>query len=590
MAFNLNAEAKTDLRVLIDVSGSMKKNDPNNLRVSALRLLIGIVPKSSKTGVWMFEKSTSQLIPQQNVTNAWKQQARRLAGKIHSRGQRTDIETAIRQVIANWGDANKNYNRHLILLSDGMIDVAKDPRKNLESRQKIISQLLPKLKHNGIKVHSIALSKHADHKLLKLLSRETKGWYEAVNNSKRLHRTFLTLFENTTKTDKVPLKNNRFQIDKSISDMTLLVFKDKTSPRTMLINPDNKKWSYKNRPEKVKWFSENNYDLITVRKPKSGSWQLHAKLDADNRVMVITNLKLKTTDIAQHLLAGDIIKINTWLEQKDKKISTQNFLKLVGFKLHADGLSKTPNILHDDGLRGDRQGKDGIYHARLSNLIKPGAYTLTITAKSPTFERILVKNIRIHADPVKVRILEIHSASQSILQAVSTPGLFKQYSLKMKLIFSDKHSLALKKNHLDIYEVSIPTKYNGQTCFLEVIGHRANQSPVVERLSYVLPKYKKKVIKKIKKTVKPIIKTTPKEIKEKVIEPKIEKVVEKVNKKKRRKKKKSKRMIAKVNWGTVTIGVIVANIFLIGLGVFFFLRSKRKPKLNTADIDMDNGG
>jgi hypothetical protein len=48
-------DSKADIRVLIDVYGSMKQNDPNNLRQPALRLLTGLLPTGSKAGIWTFE-------------------------------------------------------------------------------------------------------------------------------------------------------------------------------------------------------------------------------------------------------------------------------------------------------------------------------------------------------------------------------------------------------------------------------------------------------------------------------------------------------------------------------------------------------
>ena len=45
------AEPITDLRVLVDVSGSMKQNDPAYLRQPALRLLTNLLPKKSQAGV-----------------------------------------------------------------------------------------------------------------------------------------------------------------------------------------------------------------------------------------------------------------------------------------------------------------------------------------------------------------------------------------------------------------------------------------------------------------------------------------------------------------------------------------------------------
>ncbi len=46
--------ATSDVRVVIDVSGSMKQNDPQNLRAPGLRLLSGLLPPESAAGVWTF--------------------------------------------------------------------------------------------------------------------------------------------------------------------------------------------------------------------------------------------------------------------------------------------------------------------------------------------------------------------------------------------------------------------------------------------------------------------------------------------------------------------------------------------------------
>ena len=45
------SQAPADVRVLIDVSGSMRENDPNNLRQSALQLLVNLLPANATGGV-----------------------------------------------------------------------------------------------------------------------------------------------------------------------------------------------------------------------------------------------------------------------------------------------------------------------------------------------------------------------------------------------------------------------------------------------------------------------------------------------------------------------------------------------------------
>ena len=50
----LASSVQGDVRVLIDISGSMKKNDPNNLRIPAVNLLTEIIPDGARAGVWTF--------------------------------------------------------------------------------------------------------------------------------------------------------------------------------------------------------------------------------------------------------------------------------------------------------------------------------------------------------------------------------------------------------------------------------------------------------------------------------------------------------------------------------------------------------
>ena len=52
----------TDLRVLIDVSGSMKANDPNSLRGPAAELIARLLPANSRAGAWLFGTQTRSLV------------------------------------------------------------------------------------------------------------------------------------------------------------------------------------------------------------------------------------------------------------------------------------------------------------------------------------------------------------------------------------------------------------------------------------------------------------------------------------------------------------------------------------------------
>ena len=223
--FATTEEPVSDVRILIDVSGSMKQNDPNNLRAPALRLVIGLLPDESKAGVWTFAKYVNMLVPHREVNEAWRIEAEKQSNNIHSYGLFTNIEQALNKATVDQRMADSKFRRSVILLSDGLVDVSINEEVSKVSRQRILDTLVPRLKKANVAVHTIALADTADHALLRDISLATDGWYEQVDNAEQLQRVFLHLFEKAAQRDTVPLTDNNFKIDDSVSEMTLLVFR-----------------------------------------------------------------------------------------------------------------------------------------------------------------------------------------------------------------------------------------------------------------------------------------------------------------------------------------------------------------------------
>src|SRR6187431_3396805 len=73
-----------DVRVIIDISGSMKKTDPENLRKPAVDLIVRLLPDHSKAGIWTFGQSVNMLVPHQVVDQAWRSQSVQKAKTINS--------------------------------------------------------------------------------------------------------------------------------------------------------------------------------------------------------------------------------------------------------------------------------------------------------------------------------------------------------------------------------------------------------------------------------------------------------------------------------------------------------------------------
>ncbi len=415
----------SDIRVLIDVSGSMKKNDPKNLRLPALRLLIGLLPADASTAVWNFGTRAVPLVPLGLTNDKWKKNARQASKKIHSKDMFTNIGLALEAAIADWGKKPSKLNqRSIILLTDGMVDISKDPARNRAERQRILTRLLPEIIKTGASIHTIALSKNADHAFLKELSTKTDGGYEQTDSAAQLERIFLRLFEKTTKPDTVPLVDNKFLIDESIMELTLLVFKPENARPTEVIEPDKRKYQQKNTPAYVKWQSEKNYDLITITRPKTGEWSINAQTDPDNRVLIVTNLQIQTNRIPNNLFAGETLNIALFMSDNNKKISDDNFLQFISMS----AIQKSPNkkrwFLHDNGLRGDAEAHDGIFNVQVNKTLEIGSNQFTFLASTDTLQRQINHSVIVHdIKLINTRVEQLQKNNTNYHQILVSPNI-----------------------------------------------------------------------------------------------------------------------------------------------------------------------
>ena len=118
----------SDVRIVIDISGSMKKNDPNNLRRPALDMLGQLMPEGSKAGVWTFGQYVNMLVKHRAIDQAWQQETANKVDAINSVAKFTNIGKALEQAAYDQNYSKRDdFQTHVILLTDGMVDIDRDP-------------------------------------------------------------------------------------------------------------------------------------------------------------------------------------------------------------------------------------------------------------------------------------------------------------------------------------------------------------------------------------------------------------------------------------------------------------------------------
>ncbi len=374
-----------DVRLLIDISGSMKANDPANLRRPALELLLQLLPEGSKAGVWTFGQNINMLIPHRPVTEAWKARAGAQIDKINSVGLYTNIGEALEKSAYDLDRANPDFKTSIILLTDGLVDISKDPAVNEAEWQRIADELLPKFQQANYKIHTISLSDKADKELMTKLALSTDGMVAVANNADELMKIFLKVFDQAAPVEQLPLEENRFAVDSSVEEFTALIFREPGSPATVLRSPDRSEYSLVKEDIDVNWYRTDSYDLITVKRPIEGEWIVMADVAPDSRVTVVSDLNLLVKPLKGNLFVEERLPLSMLLREEGKTVTRGEFLGLLDIGVTVT--RKEDGEVWQQSLSDGLPPGDGIFNATLDMFQEEGHYDLKLVLDGKSFVR-----------------------------------------------------------------------------------------------------------------------------------------------------------------------------------------------------------
>jgi len=547
-----------DIRVVIDVSGSMKKNDPDNHRSKAVQLFSEVLPTELSAGIWTFAAKVNMLVKHGKVDKSWKDGAFKKAKKIHSHGLYTNIEKALKVATRGLTKTESLKEQHVILLTDGYVDVSKNADKNTDSRRRVIEELLPKFQKNNIIIHTIALSEHADHDLLKTLSHKTAGQYAVIENAGDLDRYFFKLFQSTTKPDTVPFKNNSFEIDNSVNDMTVVLFNSEYASE--LTTPANETWSSSQHPDTVKWVKSDNYEIITVSKPTVGTWGVNAPVDPDNKIMVVTNLRLHVNKLPTLLMPDEALHIEAFLTEDDKIIKKDEFINLLYLKSVMKKKDSLGRITIDTEYKGG-----GVFKADAGVEQLEGQCVLRITAKSPTFVREFEHEFSVVVDPVIIESKIVGDNKFALIAYIDDRVIDKD---RINIVLDDTQDPRALERVGASWQLGLPEAYSGKKITVKVDATLHNNKIFTQKIMHKLPEIHKPELDDHHKVVEDNHDTVKHEpVKHDAEEPAVEKHVEHSADEAESHEEEE----GSLNWIVVTLAVFLVNV-LLGFGGYYIYK------------------
>ncbi|MFG6175826.1 VWA domain-containing protein [Halomonas sp. THAF12] len=374
------ASARPDVRVVVDVSGSMKAHDPDRLAASAMGLLVSLLPEGASAGVWTFGERIDNPLPLGRVESAWRERALGLPPALRDYQQYTDIEAALRRA----SEAEANGGRHLILMTDGVIDLpparGAKPAIDRDSRRRLMEELAPTLADQGVAVHAIAFSDEADLALVERLAQNTGGLASRVDSPEGLLGAFLDIFERIFPADRLPLDDEgRFIVDEGVDSLSALVFHEPDAPPLTLVAPDGTRYQAETAPEGANWQVEPRFDLIRLPEPQAGEWRLEGAVGERSRISVSGAWHLRTSPLPATLYRGFPVPVEAWLEAESDAVDLPGNLTFEVALEGADGEEQSLVTLDAEA--------DGRYMGELPPPDLTGNARLVVRASGEGFTR-----------------------------------------------------------------------------------------------------------------------------------------------------------------------------------------------------------
>jgi len=376
-------EPLPDVRMLIDVSGSMRQSDPDNLREPALELMVQLLPEGSRAGVWTFGQWVNMVVPHADVDDQWRADAIAAVAAISNAGLLTNIPDAIELATFDIQRLQHQYRTSIILLTDGKVEVTDDALNNQRAARDLLEKVAPELRDWGVTVHTIALSDDADWDFLRALAQATGGLAERASSPEALSAVFLQALDIAAPTEQVPLLGGEFLIDDSVSEFTVLVFPDADAGGVQLLDPNEQPLIRESSQDNMQWFHHERFELITISNPAAGLWRILAP-GSIARVNVISHLSLAVDRLPVTMPSGHSPEFGLRLLDADEVITDPELLDLLDLSVR---IRRSDNEQWELSIKGASLDASGEFRVNLPMLAEPGRYEIVAHIDGRSFQR-----------------------------------------------------------------------------------------------------------------------------------------------------------------------------------------------------------
>lgn len=264
------------------------------------------------------------------------------------------------------------------------------------------------------------------------------------------------------KQQKIKLLSNRFRVDQAIDAIIFIIERKAGSAPIILVRPDGSKLYATRKAEGVTWVDANAGDMIEIKQPMIGPWQIIGDILPNSEIRLATSLSLRIDDFPKELFIGEVVKLTARIEFNNELLALGRVDDLIDLKVYLRSTDDqtSPNFgagtftvgnYIDDGKFLDERRGDGVFTGRL-DLDKPlGPYTMLVRAGNKVFEREYSQDLYLRAQPVKVDLISAAINGHYALRFITNDKAVNLSEMALQIVV---HHPDETKEHLSISSVA----------------------------------------------------------------------------------------------------------------------------------------
>lgn len=372
--------------LILDDSGSMETNDPNDLRYTDAQLFVSLLDEGDAAGAVRFASTSSQITNGIEVIADPDQHARLVdsLAAVPPDGY-TDVKTAFEEAgrMMQSFDTSE-YQIAVLFLTDGRPEV---PELSLDYEE----EALAAARALDVPILSIALTSGAQSPFLNRLASETSGEVIFASSAADLLDTYLQILGDLK--DRTVLGSGStaapgeavFPLDAALMpyvDRVSFVVSKPAASSAGLIAPDERQVSSDDTDVR---FSIRNqrFEVVTLTAPAGGTWryQLAGSGSVQARAILYSRLRLQLVSPQSVFEAGQPLALAVKLIEEQpgqEPVTIIGDASFAAWITRPDGARDSLDRFYDDGTHGDILAGDGVYTRDYVNTQQPGVYALEI--------------------------------------------------------------------------------------------------------------------------------------------------------------------------------------------------------------------